>query len=266
MQFDAALNGFTTLYTQYGSMLDAGLLILSRTLAFMQMGPIFNRKDVAFNVKIAFAIFLSITLLWIIPVENPKGFSTGQILPFLALIFMNITVGLTLGFISDLIMKTVSAAGSMMNNQIGLSSAITFDPSSRTQVMIIDRLFSFIGLMLFFHLGGAYWVIQALERSFDVFPLFSIYQDIANEISIKYVILISSNIIIIATQFVAPIIVVTMSIDLILGIVNRTAQQMPVFQLSFAMKPSIGVAVMLATLPIFLQSLKNFLTDFHLFY
>ena len=47
-----------------------------------------------------------------------------------------------------------------------------------------------------------------------------------------------------------------------LGIVNRTAQQMPVFQLSFALKPSIGIAIMLLTLTTFIQALSDYLNDY----
>jgi len=260
--FDAALQSFVQLIKQWGPALDAGLLIFARTLAFLLFGSVFNRKDVVFNIKLAFALFLTVSLLWVVPINRPTDLAFGLTGPFLILLGVNVTIGMALGFIGDILLKTISAAGSMMNNQIGLSSAMVFDPSSRTQVMIIDQLFSFIGLLLFIHLGGFFWLIQGLQRSFEVFPLYEMLPKFTTEIDLDYLTLLSANVITVATQLVAPIIVVTMAIDVILGIVNRTAQQMPVFQMSFALKPCVGVGVLLATLPIMIQSMVNFLNDF----
>lgn len=266
MSFDAALNYFANTLHQLGPTLDAGLLIFARTLAFIQYCSIFNRKDVAFNIKLAFAIFLTMTLLWIVPIEPSSNVLHNLGAAFFIQLIINITLGALLGFVGDLLLKTLSSAGSTMNAQIGLSSAMVFDPSTKTQVMILDRLFAFIGLLLFIHLGGFYWLIQGLERSFQVFPLYNPMPDVINEINLDYLTTVSSNIINVGTQLVSPIIIVTMAVDIILGIVNRTAQQMPVFQMSFALKPSIGVAVLLATLPIMLQSMVNFLTDYSQLY
>jgi len=77
-----------------------------------------------------------------------------------------------------------------------------------------------------------------------------------------YLVQITGNALMIGTQLVAPVMVVTIAVDLILGVINRTAQQIQVFQLSFALKPSIGMAVFLITLPIFLKVLENYLTDY----
>ncbi len=266
MAFEAALQGFNDILRELGPTMDAGLLIFARTLAYIQYCSIFNRKDVAFNIKLAFAIFLTLILLWIVPIERPEALEAGITGKFLLQVGVNVTLGLLLGFVGDLLLKTLSAAGSMMNAQIGLSSAMVFDPSTKTQVMILDRLFAFLGLLLFIHLGGFYWLVQGLERSFHVFPLYESMPDVIGEINLDYLETASGNIINVGTQLVAPIIIVTMAVDIILGIVNRTAQQMPVFQMSFALKPSIGVAVLLATTPIMIQSMIDFLTDYSQLY
>jgi flagellar biosynthetic protein FliR len=175
---------------------------------------------------------------------------------------MNIIVGALLGFMADMILQAVYAAGSLMTNQIGLSSAMLLDPSSGKQSMIMESLFGYLTTMLFIYLGGIQWMIVALKRSFSVFPLYTIQMPITQVIDITYLITLSGNILLIGVQLVSPIMIVTIAVDLMLGIVNRTAQQMPVFQLSFALKPSIGIAVLLLTLPTFLKAVINFLNDY----
>ena len=271
MDFELALQSFHRLHQEFGPMLDMGLLVFCRLLSFFFFAPIFNRKDMPFIIRLAMALILTTILVWIIPhnglvggtLPNPTpSYSQGQEGMFVLQIMVNIAIGALIGFIADTITKAVYSAGSMMNNQIGLSSALIFDPSSRQQVMVLDRLFGFIVTILFIHIGGLYWLIQAIRRSFEVFPLYTINPNIPEAINMDYLITISGNTLVVATELVAPVIVITMAVDIILGIVNRTAQQMPVFQLSFALKPAIGIAVLLLTLPIFLNAMANFLEDF----
>jgi len=181
-------------------------------------------------------------------------------------VFINVTIGSIIGFIGNVILLTVASAGALMNNQIGLSSAMMLDPGSKQQVALLETLFGFIGVIVFLNIGGLYWIISALSRSFTVFPLTLVRQDFLHQISLDYLIHISGNSLTIAVQMIAPIMVVTIATDLILGIVNRTAQQIQVFQLSFALKPCIGFAVFLTTLPIFLKLVENFLSDYALIF
>lgn len=262
MDLNAALASFAQLHATYGGMLDTALLVFSRMLAFLYFAPVFNRKDIAFNIKLALALFFTLTLLWLVPVESHGSFVKGNGGLFLLQIFMNVVVGALIGFIADMILQAIYAAGDIMNNQIGLSSAVIFDPSARKQVVILETLFVFITTVVFIHIGGLHWLILALKRSFEVFPLYTVNQPILKVINLDYLVTVSGNVLLIGTELVAPVMVVTMAIDIILGIVNRTAQQMPVFQLSFALKPAIGIAVMLSTLPLFLNALIDFLKDF----
>ncbi len=260
MEFSQAMNGLGQLTHELLPHLDAGLLVFARVLAFISLAPVFNRKDIAFNIKLALALFLTLSLMWLLPDTTPHA-----VVPpmrFFLLIVINIVIGAFIGFVGDVIMRTIAAAGSMMNAQIGLSSAMIFDPTTRTQVMVLDRLFAMIATVVFIQLGGLHWLILALKRTFTVFPLYQVNPHFPQHVDFGYLLAISDNVVMMATIMVAPVIVVTLSVDIMLGVVNRTAQQMPVFQLSFAMKPSIGAAVLFVTLPILLQVMINYLQDF----
>ncbi|MBX2861314.1 MAG: flagellar biosynthetic protein FliR [Vampirovibrio sp.] len=266
MEFSAVLNSFGAMHSQFGGMLNALLLIFFRTLGFVFTAPIFNRRDIPFLIKLIFALFLTSAVFGMVPDATMQGPGVSNSLRFLILIGVNLVIGLIIGFIADIILKTIAAAGSMMNNQIGLSSAVIFDPSSRTQVMILDPLFAFLGVLIFIHLGGVFWLVRALKKSFVEFPLFAINQPLTSVIDLSYLVHLSSNVLLEATKLVAPVMIITMSVDIILGMVNRTAQQMPVFQLSFALKPSIGAAILLATLPIMVNAIAAFLETYSLIF
>lgn len=262
--FNILLNEIALIEKQFHALVDTGFLIFSRMLGFVLIAPIFGRKDLPFTVKVSIAIMLTCILVWTFPagLAHTKIIAADNTMWYGLQVFMNTSIGFLIGFIATTIMDTINAAGSLMNNQIGLSSAMMFDPGSRQQVALLEKLFAFIGLMVLFYIGGIYWIIGALIRSFEVFPLDAVQQDIVGKISLDYLIQITGNTLSIGLQLIAPVMVVTMAIDLILGIVNRTAQQIQVFQLSFALKPCIGLGAFLATLPIFIKLLENYLSDY----
>lgn len=262
LQFDAAMQAFGQIHQQFGPVLDGLLLLFFRMLAFMTTGPVFNRKNIPIMIKVTAAIFMTGAMAGTVSPDTHGPLSaSGQYPPYLIQLVLNIVIGALIGFIADLILQAVYSAGSTMNNQVGLSSAMIMDPSSNRQVMLLETLFSMITVQIFIYLGGFHWMIAALRRSLKIFPLYAFHQPIIENINAAYLVDLSGNVLLLGVQLVSPIVVVTMVVDIILGIVNRTAQQMPVFQLSFALKPAIGIAIMLVTLTQFLQSLMNYLSQ-----
>jgi flagellar biosynthetic protein FliR len=262
MQFDAAMASFAEITKYYQPYLDGLLLLFCRILAFLVAGPIFNRKNLPFMLKLSAAFFLTGTMAWILTparIGNPEG---SREIFLLFPIITNVTVGMLIGFIASMLLETLSAAGGLMNSQIGLSAAAMMDPTTGRQTQVMETLLNYLGTVLFIQIGGMYWTISALRRSLDVFPLFDIKINIVKTISLPYIIDISSTILQVGVQLIAPAMIVTIAMDVMLGIVNKTAQQMPVFQLSAALKPAIGIGITLVTLTTFLEALSQYFYDY----
>jgi len=261
--FEAVLEGYGKLYQQYGSVLTTGLLVLGRVLMFFFLAPVFNRKDIVFNIKLSLALFITAALVWLVPPQSiPQATPTTA--QFFYWLLLNIFVGGLIGLTADMVHRVVSAAGAVMNNQIGLSSAMIFDPSSRGQVMLLDQFFGLFATVLFVHMNGHHWLLNALRHSLKVFPVYPQSVPYTTAINLDYLTMISGNALVVAVQLVAPVVVITLAVDIILGVVNRAAQQIPVFQLSAALKPAIGVGVFLATLPQFVAATVHYLQDYEL--
>lgn len=265
--YQSTLTHLYQLLNMFGGGLDTGMLIFARVLAFLQFAPIFNRKDMPIQIRLAFCLFLTFILLYTAPpAHQPYHMAPladhGRLGFYILQLIMNVVIGAVIGFIADMILRTVFSAGSFTTNQIGLSSAMMMDPASRQQVTILDTLYGFIGTVLFIHIGGFFWLIDALHRSLEVFPVYQIQQPLTQTINLDYVALLSANVLLVATQLIAPVMLMTMAVDIMLGVINRTAQQIPVFQLSAALKPAIGIGVILATLPTLVEAMANFFRDY----
>jgi flagellar biosynthesis protein FliR len=57
----------------------------------------------------------------------------------------------------------------------------------------------------------------------------------------------------------APFFVITIVLDIMLGIVNKTAQQIPVFQLGSSIKPLLGLMIFYLMLPSLLPIIRQIL-------
>ena len=237
--------------------LAGGIFIFARLLGFVRFAPVFNRKEMPGMIKIALVLLMTIVLTGVIKpqvtiIENS----------FMLSLVLNMVVGAMLGYVAQLILLAIDAGGDMVNMQMGLSSAMVLDPTTSSQVSIVGKLFSFLGLVIFMQLGGVYWLLNALIHSFEIFPLDGTLLPLAELVNLDYVVKMSSNVLYMGLQIASPILLATLGQDIILGVISKTAPQVNVFQLSFLFKPVLGAAIMVWILPM----LVNIVTDYFLSY
>ena len=185
---------------------------------------------------------------------------------FVLSIFLNIVVGALIGYMAQLILLAVDAGADMINMQMGLSSAMVLDPTTSSQVSILSKIMSLLGILVFIHLGGIYWLIMALMRSFEIFPIFAISIPLDKLVNMDYLISMSSNVLYMGLQIASPILLATLGQDIILGVISKTAPQVNVFQLSFLFKPVFGAAIMIWILPMLINVITEFFLEFSKIY
>jgi flagellar biosynthetic protein FliR len=177
-------------------------------------------------------------------------------------LILNFTGGMIIGFIAQCIVAAVAAAGDMINMQMGLSSAMVLDPTAGAQVSILGSFFSVLGIILFIHVGGVYWIINALHRSFEIFPAYANAIPMDRLVNKEYLVTISSNVLYVGLQIASPVLIATLGQDLILGIISKTAPQVNVFQLSFLFKPVLGAEILLWIMPIIINVINDYYISF----
>lgn len=245
------------MFPMLNAYLAAGIFIFARMLGFFRFAPVFNRKEIPGMVKIALALLMTVVLTCVVK-PDVKIIQDSFILSIL----LNMVVGAMLGYIAQLILLAIDAGGDMVNMQMGLSSAMVLDPTTSSQVSIVGKLFSFLGLIIFIQLGGVYWLITALIRSIEIFPLDATIIPLQQLVNLDYLVDLSSNVLFMGLQIASPILLATLGQDIILGVISKTAPQVNVFQLSFLFKPVLGSAIMVWILPM----LVNIITDYFLSY
>ena len=254
---DTILQTFPKYFPEINAALGAGLLIFARILGFVRFAPVLNRKEIPGMIKLSFSLIVTIILMMTVETgPAPKGASL-----ILGLI-LNTAGGMMIGFIANCIVQAISAAGDMINMQMGLSSAMVLDPTVGAQVSILGNFFGLLAVTLFIHVGGVYWLINALHRSFEIFPVYASSIPIDQLINKEYLITLTSNVLYVGLQIASPILLATLGQDLILGIISKTAPQVNVFQLSFLFKPVLGAAILLWIMPIIVNVINDYFISF----
>ena len=237
--------------------LGAGLVIFARALGFVRFSPVFNRSEITGIVKLSIALILTVILTGILKPPMPE---TGVSLTYS--LILNFAAGALLGFIANCILQAIEAAGDMINMQMGLSSAMVLDPSTSSQVSIVGKFFTLLAVILFIHVGGVYWLIRGLMKSFEIFPVYATTFPLEQLINQKFLITLTSNVLYIGLQIASPVLLATLGQDIILGIISKTAPQINVFQLSFLFKPVLGATIMIFILPMMIETIMEYFNSY----
>lgn len=254
---DNILTQFAKLFPAFDAALAGGLIVFARMLGFIIIAPVFNRKEIPSMVKIGFCFVLAVTLTSVLKPASPPVDSS-----LMLLLVLNITVGAMIGYMARLILLAIDAGADMINMQMGLSSAMVLDPSSQTQISILEKYFSVMGILIFIQLGGIYWLLQAFMRSFEIFPIYATSIPLAKIVNMDYLIQMSSNVLYMGLQIASPVLLATLGQDIILGVISKTAPQVNVFQLSFLFKPVFGAAIMVWILPMLINVISDYFLSF----
>ncbi len=248
------ISGISAMFPKFSAYFYAGVIVFCRLAGFVRFAPVFHRHDVITYVKLGFVFLFTILITPTLspPTTIPEGTSLGL------MIILNITCGAIIGYVARLLILAIESAGDMINTQMGLSSAMVMDPSSNSQTALLSNILTLFGTIIFIHIGGVYWMLNAFIRSFEIFPMYATSIPLMQLVNIDYLVTMTSNVLYIGLQIASPILLATLGQDIVLGIISRTAPQVNVFQLSFLFKPVFGAAIMIWILPMLL----NVITDY----
>ncbi len=250
--FDILLSQ-TKILEQLGGVWTIILLVFTRCLAFTTTAPVLGHKTIPSLVKVAFSVLLTLILFPLL--EVPKEYPDGS--AFVYLIMMNVFVGMLLGWATNLVVEIGKVAGEMLDMQLGLQSATLFDPGSQSQTTILGKFFDMITITMFISIGGVEKIIEGFYKSYNTFPVILYHFDI----NYKKLISASGDLLAIGFLIVSPIIIIVLSVDLILGLMSRAAPQINAFQISFSIKPTVGLILFLILLPAFMQVLAAIISN-----
>lgn len=229
------------LYTRILEQLPLFMLVALRSSGLFLMAPIFGQQRIPPQVRIMLALLIAATVLPLVPrAEVP----TDAILFLLAGLCELIT-GLLYGWCATLIFEGMILAGQFIGLQMGFAQANILNPDSQIQRPLLSEVYYILTLLIFFALNGHHFIIVAFEKSFHAVPVGTL---VFHAQVLEHIFALFAQIFLVALIVAAPINGVLTLIDLILGLIARTAPQMNVLILSFSIKIYVGLLTLLFSL------------------
>ena len=94
--------------------------------------------------------------------------------------------GLVLGYMVSICFYIIKMVGKLIDGQMGLSMASTYDPNTQSQATLMENLIYFVGLVVFFSIDAHHIVINSMQNSFKIIPVgYSIIDNIKKYFWIK---------------------------------------------------------------------------------
>jgi len=236
--------------------IEVFLLIFARIIGIFIAAPLFSTRTFPATTKVAFAIWLAAVLWYVTP------FKLGSLPTSLTGLVMALTfevlIGYLLGFVCNIIFLAIQAAGEMIDMQMGLSVANSFDPIFGATISVVGRFMITTALTIFVLADGHHLVLSALHQSFRAIPPAHL-PNISSPMLTQQLMELGKTFWTIALQLAGPIILIIFLSDFAFGIVSRVAPQVNVFMLGFQVKPALGLVGVLFTLPLLVKHMANLL-------
>lgn len=220
------------------------LLITARMTGCVAFNPLLGRRGVPSLVKAGLILLLSLSAFAIttVQVEVPST------LLALALMFgMELFLGYALGLIINLFFYIPVMAGSVIDMQMGLSMASTYDPASGIQVTATSTLLNVLMSLLFFAANGHHTLIRIFLVSGRVVPFGTVA---LGEDFYGAMIQIFLDCTLLGVKLAMPILAAELMGQVGMGILMKAIPQINVFAINIELKVIIGlVLIMLMLFP-----------------
>ncbi|MBO4404178.1 MAG: flagellar biosynthetic protein FliR [Treponema sp.] len=216
------------------------ILIAARCLALIMTLPLFSSQTVSRKVKVALAGFLAYfifpelslvkgTFVSYRPFISPEG---NFDLTFVLLVLGEALIGVITGFYVQIIFSVFSTAGQLFAFQMGFSASNVYDSLSQVENPLMGQFLNFVALMIFLqpHFFRKLF-IDGLRESFHTITAFSV----VNHTDRLFGFMTSSLTALFFNAFKIslPIIGTLFLVNVVMGIVAKSAPQMNLLSESF---------------------------------
>ena len=227
------------------------LMITGRMTGFVVFNPLLGRRGIPNLIKAGFILLLSLCVFSMTPAQIQMPVTLlGLAFTFLMELFLGYVLGLVVNFFFYIPVM----AGSVIDMQMGLSMASTYDPASGIQVTATSTLLNVLMSLLFFAANGHHTLIRIFASSGLVVP----YGAVAlGENFYAAMVQIFLDCTILGVKLAMPILAAELMGQVGMGILMKVIPQINVFAINIELKVIVGLFMTL----ILLNAFSGFLLD-----
>ncbi len=229
------------------------VLALVRALAWLMIVPPFGNRSVMPTI-VTIGLAMSLAL---VAAPHVAGSNVPLSTPTLiGAVLVQVLTGAALGFLVQVMLSAVTAAGSLADLFGGVVLPPAVDPLSTNQTPMLGQFYEQIAVVLLFAGNGELLIVDGFLRSFNSVGLtLSSSGEIAQMVTAAV-----STFFVAAVEIAAPVIIVLFAAQVVLGMVSKAIPQMNVFWLGFPFQIMLSfllVGASITVLPGYVNSLVN---------
>ena len=225
-------------------------LVLMRMSGFVLFNPILGRKNIPGYVKAGVILVLSV---FSYSLGDARGIQApGTLAELAAMLLLELAVGFVLGFLMQLCIAMVQVGGEVIDSQMGMTMAQTYDAGSQINMTVTGSLLNILFVLNFFLENGHYTLMRLLLTSAQLLPYgtAALGEDVA-----AYVVEVFCTCMILAVKLAMPILAAELLGEVGMGILMKAIPQINAFVINIELKVIIGLALLF----LFLVPINEFL-------
>ena len=228
---------------------------LLRISAMFVSVPLFSIRAVPARVRLILSVAITLVVMPLLPpLPAVEMFSYTGFMMAIA----QIMIGLTSGFILQLVFAAIVFTGQGIALSMGLGFSMMVDPQSGQQVPVVAQLYTVTTTLIFISLDGHLLLIQMLLDSFKTLP---IGIDGIDQAGIWSILLWSSRMFAGGLLLAMPVVASLLLVNVIFGVAARAAPQLQIFSVGFPVTLMLGLLLVWETLPNVLDQFSGMLID-----
>jgi flagellar biosynthetic protein FliR len=214
------------------------LAVFLRVGIAVSVFPFFRSVEIPTTFKALMVFF--VTLIFYLPLASHIAPIPTDPILMGGIIIQELLFGILLSFSLLLVLGAFELAGEIISFQMGFGFAQVADPLTGVQITLVSRFLQFFATLLFFAIDGHHFIITAVYKSFDSFPIGSLF-DISIEPLAPRLIHLSAICLTLAVKISAPIIIVLFLTEVGMGLIAKFAPQINILVVGFAVTILVGI-------------------------
>ena len=214
--------------------LSLGFLVLCRMSPIFVLFPVFNSRVVPTQIKVALALFFTMTMVGVLPLEAP---AFPSVVSVILSGFAEILVGSFIGIASRLTFWILELAGFIISQEIGLMMSTSIDPITNQNTSTISSVLYYLGIVVVFITNAHHDLVWGFAQSLIYMPVGIEWLRLG---SIDSLLIETSRVFYVGVLMAAPFISINLLINLVFAVLGRAAPKMNVFLVSFAVRILAG--------------------------
>lgn len=224
---------------------------MTRIGAALLAAPFFGAAGIPVQLRVALAGSVAVLVCGWMPLVPPPSLLS---LDGMLAIAGEVLVGLALGFVLQVIFAAPVIGAEIISGTMGLSMAVSADPATGERSTALGQYFSVVLALIFLTLGAHLHYLSLVVESYRVFPPGETWLGAAR---FELVAGFAGQMFATAAVIALPVTLVLLLMQLVTGVLSRSAPSLNLFALGLPAGVLAGIAALIAAAPILADQLVS---------